>query len=153
RGLVTAGGEHDAVDRIAIEDLDEAEIGEIAIERSGWALARLLDGMDGKFEGNASRLADAFAYTHRQRDVMPVAGRQIRARLGDADDRLAGGELLTSEAVVHVALEIERGHVGVVGVVEPLPRAQLLDLRSSRLPCVGHWRILRWSVAALLVHV
>src|SRR5262245_65712581 len=110
----------------------------MASEGGGWPVARLLDGMHGKFEGNASRLADAFAYTHRQRDVMPVAGRQIGARLGDADDRLAGGELLTSEAVVHVALEIERGHVGVVGVVEQLPRAQLLDLGSGRLLRVGH---------------
>src|SRR3546814_15604514 len=53
-----------------------------------------------------------------------VAGREIAAGLRDADDRLARGELLLGQAVVQIALEIERRHAGIVLVVEPALAAQ-----------------------------
>ena len=46
RRLVAAGRQHDAVDRVAVEDLDEREVLEVAVEHRGRALARLLDRMD-----------------------------------------------------------------------------------------------------------
>ena len=46
RGLVAAGGQHDAVEEIAVQALDQAEIGEVAVERRGRPLAGLLDRMD-----------------------------------------------------------------------------------------------------------
>jgi hypothetical protein len=50
-GLVAADGQHDAVERIAVEHFDEAEIGEVAVEPGGRALAGLLDRMDRELEG------------------------------------------------------------------------------------------------------
>ena len=38
-------GQHDAVERIAVQHLDQAEIGEVAVERGGRPLAGLLDRM------------------------------------------------------------------------------------------------------------
>ena len=55
RRLVAAGRQHDAVDEIAVEDFDEAEIGEVAVERRGRPLAGLLDRMHRKFKGHAAR--------------------------------------------------------------------------------------------------
>jgi len=56
--------------------------------------------------------------------MVAVAGTEIASGLGDADDRLARLQLFQRQAEIHVALEIERGHVGIGGVVEPLARAQ-----------------------------
>ena len=90
RGLVAAGGQHHAVEGIAEQDFDQAEIGEVAVERRGRALAGLLDRMDRKFHRDAAGRADAFAHPVRQFEMVAVAGRQVVAGLGDADDRLAG---------------------------------------------------------------
>ena len=57
RGLVAAGGQHDAVERIAVEHLDQAEIGEVAVERGGRPLAGLLDRVDRELERRCRRLA------------------------------------------------------------------------------------------------
>ena len=57
-------------------------------------------------------------------EVMTVAGGEVAAGLGDADDRAARLQLFARHAVVHEALDIERGHVRVSGVVEPLLTAQ-----------------------------
>jgi hypothetical protein len=51
-------------------------------------------GWHGELEGDAARRRDAVAHALRQLDVMPVAGRQVRTGLGDADDRLARLQLL-----------------------------------------------------------
>ena len=54
-----------------------------------------------------------------------LQGDRSGAGLGDADDRLARLQLGPGEAVIEVALEIERGHARIVGVVEPQARAEL----------------------------
>ncbi len=123
-GLVAAGGEHDAVDRIAEQQLDEPEIGEIAVERRRRPLAGLLDRMHRKLEGDAAGVADAVAHAVCELEVMPVARRKIGAGLGDGDDRLVRGELFLGQPVIEVALEVEGGHPGIVRIVEPQPRAQ-----------------------------
>ena len=64
---------------------------------------------------------------------MAVARREVGAGLRDADDRLAGRQLLEREAVIEVALEIERGHAGIFRIVEPQLRAQLAAFRHRRL--------------------
>ena len=124
RGLVATGREHDAVKRITVKHFDQAKIGKVAIERGGRAFARFLNRMHREFEGNAPRRPNAGAHAFGKLDVMAVAGRKVRTGLRDADDRLAGGELLQSEAVIEIALEIKRRHAGIVGVVEPELRAQ-----------------------------
>ena len=59
---------------IAVEKLDEAEVGEVAVERGARALAGFLDRMDGELKGDTAGLADTFAHTLSQHQVMPVAG-------------------------------------------------------------------------------
>jgi hypothetical protein len=54
--------------------------------------------MDGEFDRDAARLANALAHALRQHQVMPVAGAQVAAGLRDADDRLARLQLLEAEA-------------------------------------------------------
>ncbi len=125
RGLVAAGGEHDSIERIAVKDLDQAEISEVAVQRRGRALAGLLNGVGREFHGNAAGLANALADAMGQLDVVAVAGREVVAGLGDADDRLAGLQLGAGEAVIEVALHVERGHARIVRVVEPFLRAKV----------------------------
>ena len=55
RRLVAAGRQHHAVDEIAHQDFDEAEIGEIAVKRGGRPLARLLNWVNRKFERKRRR--------------------------------------------------------------------------------------------------
>ena len=90
RGLVAAGGQHHAVERIAVQHLDQAEIGEVAVERGGRPLAGLLDRMHRELERDAAGVADAVAHALGQLEVMAVAGREVGAGLRDADDRPAG---------------------------------------------------------------
>ena len=89
RGLVAAGGEHDAVQRVAVQDFDEAEIGEIAVERGGGALAGFLNGVERKFERNATGIANAVAHARGEIEMMAIAGGEIGAGLRNADDGLA----------------------------------------------------------------
>ncbi len=130
RRLVAAGRQHHAVERIAVEHLDQAEIGEIAVERRGRPLAGLLDRMHRELEGDTAGIADAVAHARGKLEVMAIARREIGAGLRDADDWLAGRELRLGQSVVEIALEIERCHPGVVGIVEPQLRAQALRLLS-----------------------
>ncbi len=81
--------------------------------------------MDGELEGDAARLADALAHALREHDVVAVAGGEVGAGLRDADERLAGLQLLARQPPVHVALDVERGHVRVVRIVEPDLRPEL----------------------------
>ena len=119
RGLVATGGQYDTVDGIAVKHLDQSKIGEIAIERRGRALAGFLDRVEWKLETHPPCLANAFANALGQENVMAITGRQIRAALGNPDNRLAGLQLFQRQAVVHGALEINRRHVGVGRIVEP----------------------------------
>ena len=124
RGLVAAGGQHDAVEEVAVQALDQAEIGEVAVERGGRPLAGLLDRMDRELDRDAAGIADAVAHARRQVEVMAVAGREVAAGLGDADDRPAAMQLGQGQAEIHVALEIERRHGRVARRVEPVAAAQ-----------------------------
>ena len=71
---------------------------------------------------------------------MAVAGRQVAAGLGDADDRPAAAQLGQRQAEVHVALEVERGHRRIARSVEPFAAAQpaLAVLRSAHTLLLGH---------------
>ena len=70
-------------------------------------------------------LAGVYPGVDREDEMVAVARAQIRTGLGDADDRLARLQLLERQAEVEIALEIERGHVDIVGIVEPRAAAQL----------------------------
>src|SRR5258705_527592 len=70
--------------------------------------------------GDLAAGTDSLADPMRQFKVMAITRRKIVARLRNADDRLAGLQLMPGQAVIEVALEVECGHSRVVGVVEPL---------------------------------
>ena len=89
RRLVAARGEHDGIDRIAVQDLDEPEIREIPIERRGRPPAVLEDRMHREFHRDAAGIADAVAHALHRLQVHAIAGREVAAGLRDADDRLA----------------------------------------------------------------
>ena len=123
-GLVAAGRQHDPVEKIAHQHLDETQIGEIAVERRGRPLARLLNRVDRKFERHAAGRGDPVAHPLGEFEVVAIAGRKIRAGLGDADNRLARAKFARGQAEIEVALNIERGHARVFRIVEPEARAQ-----------------------------
>jgi hypothetical protein len=128
RRLVAARRQHDAVEGIAEQHFDKAEIGEIAVERGGRALAGFLDRMGRELHRDAAGRADAFADPVRQFEMVAVARRQVVAGLGDADDRLAGLQFLPGQPVIEVALQIKRGHARVGWIVEPLAGAEFAGL-------------------------
>src|SRR5690606_21189018 len=99
---------------------DEPQIGEISVESGGGTLARLLNGMDRKVERDAAAGTNSFAYPLGKFQMMAIAGREVRARLGDTDKRLARLQLLPRKAVIEISLEIERCHSGVGRIIEPL---------------------------------
>ena len=140
-GLVAAAGQHHAVERVAVQHLDQAEIGQVAVERRSGALAGLLDRMDREFERDAAGVADTVAHALRQVDQMAVAGGEVGAGLSDADDGATGLQLAEREAEVHIALEVERGHARVRLVVEPAAAAQAaraVVMRAGGGGVVGH---------------
>ncbi len=100
--------------------------------------------MDGEFERDAARGADALADALCQLKVMPVAGREVGAGLGDADDRLARLQLLPGQAEIEVALDIDRSHARIFRIVEPGLRAQpaLAYRAAARALAVSCHRIL-----------
>src|SRR5262249_21643114 len=130
RGLVTAGGQHDAIKRIAVEHFNQAEISEVAVERRGRPLAGLLDRMHRKLDRDAAGVTDAVAHALGELQVMAVAGGKVRTRLCDADDRSPGGDFRPGEAEVQVTLEVECGRLRITWMVEPVARAQ--DALSGR---------------------
>jgi hypothetical protein len=80
--------------------------------------------MHGKLERDASGIANPFADPLGEFQMVPIARREVRTTLGDADDRLAGCELLLRQSKVKVALEIKCSHARIVRVIEPQLRAQ-----------------------------
>ena len=125
-----------------MEDLDQAEIGEVAVQGGGGALAGFLDRVDGEFHRDAAGVADALAGAFGEVDVVAVTRGEVAAGLGDADDGLAALELLAGDAVVHVALDVERGHAGVGGVVEPAAAAEHGGGAVGLAVTVVHWFVL-----------
>ena len=124
RGLVAARGQHHPVDRIAIEQLHQPQIEQVAVERGGRPAAILEDRVDREFDGDAACIADAIARALRQLHMDAVARGKIAARLRNPDDRLAAAQLLGRDAVIHEPLQIERGHVHPLRIVEPVAAAQ-----------------------------
>src|SRR6266702_7175812 len=104
--------------------------------------------MGREFHSDAAGLADAFADAVRELDMVAVAGGEVIAGLRDADDRLAGLELGAGEAVVQIALQIERRHARIVRVVEPFLRTKVAAsaVTGGRMP-IGwlfcHWFLLQ----------
>src|SRR5581483_4886953 len=113
------------------QDFDQAEIGEVAVECGGRPFSRLLDRVGRKLHRDAAGLANALAHAVRKFEVVTVAGRQVVSGLGNADDRLARLQFPAGQAVIEIALQIERGHARIGRVVEPFAGAELAGFSGS----------------------
>ena len=120
RRLVAASREDHAVERIAMEDLHEPQIGEIAIEGGCRPARRFLDRVHREDQRQPPSIADAVAEALDRFQMDPVAGGQIAGRLSDPDHRPPPLELTGGQPRVQKPLEIERGHAGIARVVPPL---------------------------------
>src|SRR5262249_19133953 len=93
----------------------------------------LLQRMHGELERNAAGVPNARLDPLGELEVMAVAGHEVAAGLGDADDRPSRLQLLASQTVVQVALQVERRHVRMTCIIEPELAAALLLLVHGRL--------------------
>src|SRR6516164_3202919 len=66
--------------------------------------------------------------------MVTIARAQIRAGLSDADDRAPRRQFGPGQSIIEIALEIERVHSRIVGIVEPQLRTQ----PTLRLVLFGH---------------
>ena len=71
--------------------------------------------------GNAPGVANTLAHAGCQNQMMAIAGRKIGTGLRDADDRPSRLQFFERQPEIQIALQIQRGHVGVVRIVEPCP--------------------------------
>lgn len=103
-----------------MQDLHEAQIRQIAINARRGASTRLLDGVGGKLKRNAPRRSDPLPNPLREFQVVPIARGQVRPRLRNANDGLAGHQLFASHPVVEIALDVQRHHARVLFAPEPV---------------------------------
>ena len=111
--------------KVAVEQFDQTKIGKIAIQRRARALSGFLDRMHRELERETTGFANALAGTFGKFDMVAVTRRQIRTGLGNTDDGFARLQFFAGDAPVHVALDIERRHVGIVRIREPLSRPEI----------------------------
>ena len=123
-GLVATGGQHDRVDRIAVENFDQPEIGEVAVERGGRTPAILENRVEWELHRDSTGVADSGADAVGELKMDFVARGEVRARLGNADDGLARAQFFGGHPVVHETLEIERRHVASAGRGKPFSRTE-----------------------------
>ena len=88
--------------------------------------------MHGKLEANAAGIANPFADPLGEFEMMPVARREVRTALGNANDGLAACEFLLRQPEIEVALEVKGSHARIVRIVEPQLRAQAPSIPSHR---------------------
>ena len=124
-GFVASGGEDNSINGVPVQDFDQPQVCEVAVEGSRGPFALFGNGVNGKFKGDAAVVANTGFDAIDQFDVNAVAGGEVAARLRDANNGFARLEFFARPAVVHVAFDINGCHAHVVGVVEPLLTAQL----------------------------
>src|SRR6476659_8616112 len=89
--------------------------------------------MHGELERDSASVADPVFHALGELQVVPIARHEITAALSDADDWPIALELGPSQAVVEVPLQVQRGHLRVVRIVEPRTTAQAFPV-----PRLGH---------------
>ena len=85
------------IDGIAVQDLDQPQIGQVAVERGRGPPAVLEDGMHREFHRDAAGVANAVAHAPRQVEMHAVAGIEVAAALRDADDGPPAAQFLRRE--------------------------------------------------------
>ncbi|MCR9087445.1 MAG: hypothetical protein NXH97_11945 [Rhodobacteraceae bacterium] len=109
-----------------LQQYDQTETGQVAIQGRGRPLSGLLNGVEGKSRLDAGTFADPSLAPVHQKDVALVAQRLIRAGLHDADGGLLPWKLLAGVFLVPVPLHREHGHAWFAGSVEPFLAAKPL---------------------------
>ena len=102
RGLVAAGEQHDAVDRVALDRLLDVHRHQVAQQHRGRLDLRLAERHDGKLQRHAAGFPDAPLDALGQLVEVLVARRELGCRVADADHRLAG-ERVVGQAALHPA--------------------------------------------------
>ena len=110
------------------QNLYQPKVGEVAIERRGGPLARLLDGVRGKFKRQSARVSYARLHALGKRYVDPVARDQIAATLCDANDRPSGLQLFAGDAVIAVTFQVDGCFTRLIPVKEPDTAAQFFSI-------------------------
>src|SRR3954452_3063185 len=80
--------------------------------------------MDRELHRDPTGVADPVAHARRELQMVPVAGHEVAAGLGDTDDRLARAQFVGRSPIIHKALEVERSLVYAAGIIEPVARAE-----------------------------
>src|SRR5262249_35859401 len=119
-----------SVDRIAVEDLDQSEIGKVAIQGSSRTLAGFLQRMNRKLEWNSASVTDPGLHALCQDKVMPIARNEVASSLGNPDDRPSRLKFLPRQAVVEETLEVKGGHIRVLRVILPCLAPELRPVVS-----------------------
>lgn len=87
--------QHDAVDWVPVEDLDQTQMLQVAVEHRSRAPERLLDRVNCGTRGDTRCVRDALTRALGELDVKTVAGPDVRAAVGDPASRgPAGSDLL-----------------------------------------------------------
>ena len=115
-----------------MQHLDQAQVRQVAVQRRRGPLAGFLDRVDRELERDAACVANAVAYPVGELHQVTIAGAEVAAGLGDADDGPAGLQLVPGEAVIHVPLEVERGHARVGAIVEPASASECHAIRLGQ---------------------
>src|SRR5919107_33088 len=109
---------------ISVEYLHQPQVCEVTLQCGGWPEAILEERGDRKLHRDSAGVTNPIAHATRELQMVPVTGHQVAAGLGNTDDRLARAQLLRRNPVVHEALEVDRGLVHALGIVEPVARAE-----------------------------
>ncbi len=121
RGLVAAGHQHDAIDRVAADRLLHIHGGEIAKEHGGGAQIGLAAGKHRKLQRQAARLQHARLDVFDQAAKVGVAGREFGEGVADADHRTPVEGVIRQAIVFHPAAMDE---AILVEPSEPMLRSQ-----------------------------
>ena len=113
-----------------MQNFHQPEVGQVAVERGGRAAQGFLDGMHRELQRQTAGRAHAFFDSLRQLEMDAVARRDVAAALGYADDGQARLQLGAGQAEIQLPLEIQRGHVRLGGVVEPVAAAEFFHRRG-----------------------
>ena len=132
RCLVATCGQHNRINRVTVQNLDQTEIGEVSIQRCCGSSPGFLNGVYRELHRDAACGDDAIADPLCKIHVNLVTGRQIRSGLCDPDNRLARTQLFQCVAMIGVALKVERRLIRPVGIGKPGAATELGGLGHTR---------------------
>ena len=107
-----------------MNDLDQAQVGQVAVQRCSGTSAAFLNRMDGEHKRHTSSFPNSLFGTFDGLQMNAITRSNVAACLGDSDDRLAGLDFFVRHSVVQVPFNINCRHARVIGDIEPLLAAE-----------------------------